>query len=115
MFELSLSEILILSVVALIFIGPKDLPVLLRTIGRYVGLAKRQVGELRSQLDLVLEEAEPGGMRSATKAVPAPDEASAQALARVKDVDLLSDRASAAFEGAIRSASQAQEAKQMLR
>jgi sec-independent protein translocase protein TatB len=58
MFEIAWSEILILGVVALIFVGPKDMPVLMRTIGRYAGLIKRQIGDFRAGLDLVLKEAD---------------------------------------------------------
>lgn len=58
MFEVGWSEILILAAVALVVVGPKDLPVLLRTIGRYVGLAKRHVGAFRAHLDEAVREAD---------------------------------------------------------
>lgn len=41
MLDISWSEILVVGVVALIFVGPKDMPVLLRTIGRYTALVKK--------------------------------------------------------------------------
>lgn len=58
MFEIDWSEILILGVVALVVLGPKDLPVFLRTVGRYAGAAKRQVGALRAHLDDAVREAD---------------------------------------------------------
>lgn len=58
MFEIGWSEIFIVSVVALVVVGPKDLPVLLRSIGRYAGQAKRYVDAFRTQLDDVVREAD---------------------------------------------------------
>ncbi|MCH7559554.1 MAG: twin-arginine translocase subunit TatB, partial [Planctomycetes bacterium] len=40
MLDLGWSELLIIGVVALIVVGPKDLPKMLRTLGQYVGRAK---------------------------------------------------------------------------
>lgn len=48
MFNLSFSELLILSVLALIFIGPKQLPELARVLGRLLNELKRASGELTS-------------------------------------------------------------------
>ncbi|HEX2841583.1 Sec-independent protein translocase protein TatB [Hyphomicrobium sp.] len=58
MFEISWSEMMIVGVAALIVLGPKDLPVLMRTIGRYAGWAKRQVGSFREQLDAAVRDAD---------------------------------------------------------
>ncbi len=58
MFDISWSELLILGVVTLIFVGPKELPVFLRTIGKYMGMVKRQAGEFREQFDSAMREAE---------------------------------------------------------
>ena len=51
MFDITSSKLLILGIVALLVIGPKDLPALLRTIGKYVGIIKRQAAEFRAQFD----------------------------------------------------------------
>lgn len=56
MFDIAWSEMAILGVLALVFIGPKDLPVFLRTFGRYAGSIKRQIGDFRAQLDAVMDE-----------------------------------------------------------
>lgn len=58
MFEVSWSELLILAVVTLILVGPKDLPVFLRTIGRYAGAVRRQANEFRQYFDDAMREAE---------------------------------------------------------
>ncbi|MGL4397955.1 MAG: Sec-independent protein translocase protein TatB [Hyphomicrobium sp.] len=63
MFEISWSELLILAVVTLLFVGPKDLPIFLRTIGRYAGAARRQAAEFRSHFDQAMREAELDAMK----------------------------------------------------
>lgn len=49
---------MIVAAVAIVVVGPKDLPVLLRTIGRYFGVVKRQADEFRNQFDEALRESE---------------------------------------------------------
>lgn len=71
MFEISWSELLILGVVTLIFVGPKELPVFLRTLGRYAGSVKRQAAEFRSQFDAAMREAELDTMRKEMEAMQA--------------------------------------------
>ncbi len=58
MFDIGWSELLVLGVIALIVVGPKELPGLLRTIGRYAGVLRRQAGEFRAQFDQAMREAE---------------------------------------------------------
>jgi sec-independent protein translocase protein TatB len=58
MFDLTSSKLLILGIVALIVVGPKDLPILLRTIGKYVGMIRRQANEFKSQFDDAMRESE---------------------------------------------------------
>ena len=49
---LSFGEILVLAILALVVIGPKDLPKLLRTAGRMIGQAKRAVADVRRDTGL---------------------------------------------------------------
>lgn len=58
MFDITSSKLLILAVVALIVVGPKDLPILLRTVGKYLGIVRRHAAEFRSQFDEAMREAE---------------------------------------------------------
>lgn len=58
MFDLSSSKLLLLAVIALIVVGPKDLPVLLRTVGKYIGMIRRQAGEFRTQFEDAMRESE---------------------------------------------------------
>ena len=64
MFDLTSSKLLILSVVALLVVGPKDFPLLLRTVGKYMGLIKRQAAEFRAQFDEAMREAELDQMKA---------------------------------------------------
>lgn len=63
MLEISWSELLILAVVTLLFVGPKELPVFLRTIGRYAGMMRRQAAEFKSHFDTAMREAELSHMK----------------------------------------------------
>ena len=63
MFDVSWSELLILGVVALIVVGPKELPVLMRTLGRYAGMARKQAAEFRTHFDDAMREAEMSELR----------------------------------------------------
>src|SRR5262245_38993036 len=58
MFDITSSKLLILGLVALIVIGPKDLPALLRTIGKYMGIIKKHANEFRAQFDEAMRESE---------------------------------------------------------
>ena len=51
MFDLGWSELMMIGVVALIVVGPKDLPVMFRTIGRYTGKAKAMAREFSRAMD----------------------------------------------------------------
>lgn len=58
MFDFSWSEILVIGVVALVAIGPKDMPVALRAVGRAVRAMRRMAGEFQGHLDEMLREAD---------------------------------------------------------
>lgn len=58
MFDLSWGEIMVVGAVALIVIGPKDLPKALRTLGKTIGQVRRMAGEFQSQFAEAMREAE---------------------------------------------------------
>jgi sec-independent protein translocase protein TatB len=64
MFDIGWTEILIIAVVAIIVVGPKDLPSMLRTLGRYAGQLRRTAGEFRSQFDDAIRDSELEELRS---------------------------------------------------
>lgn len=58
MFDFDVGKLLLIGVVALIFIPPKDLPNALRQLGRLLGQARRMASDFRAQFDEVLRESE---------------------------------------------------------
>lgn len=52
MIDIAWSEFLFITLLALILIGPKELPTVLRNIGRWVGKARAFAKDLSTQLDL---------------------------------------------------------------
>lgn len=58
MFEIGGTELLLIAVVALLVIGPKELPNALRTVGRYTGKARAMTRHLRSGFDEMMRQAE---------------------------------------------------------
>lgn len=58
MFDIGWSEILLIAVVAIIVVGPKDLPRMLRTLGKTLGQLRRTANDFRRQFDDALKEAE---------------------------------------------------------
>jgi len=58
MFELDWGKLVIIGIVALIAIGPKELPTVLRTLGQWVGKIRRMASEFQGQFQEALREAE---------------------------------------------------------
>lgn len=58
MLDIGWSEILVIAVVAIIVIGPKDLPRALRAVGRWTGTMKRMARDFQGQFNEALREAE---------------------------------------------------------
>jgi sec-independent protein translocase protein TatB len=58
MFDFSGGEFLLIAVVALIAIGPKELPRVLRTVGQATGKIRRMAGEFQDQFREAMREAE---------------------------------------------------------
>ncbi len=58
MFDIAPTELLIVALVALVVIGPKDLPGVMRTVGHWVGRARGMARHFRSGLDTMIREAE---------------------------------------------------------
>ncbi len=58
MFDVSWTEILVIGAAALIFIGPKELPGALRTIGRFVSKARGMARDFQSNVEEMVRESE---------------------------------------------------------
>ena len=58
MFDLSWSELLLIAVVAIVFIGPKELPGALRALGRWAGKARAMAREFQNNIDDMIRDSE---------------------------------------------------------
>jgi len=58
MFDISWTEFLLIGVVALIFIGPKELPAVLRTLGQWTRRVRSMAADFQSQFQEAMREAE---------------------------------------------------------
>jgi sec-independent protein translocase protein TatB len=64
MIDLSWSHILIVLVVALVVVGPKDLPRLMRTLGRWMAKARAMADQFRKSFDEMSRQAELDELRA---------------------------------------------------
>ncbi len=68
MFGIDSGELIIIAVVALVVIGPKDLPRVMRTIGQWVGRARGMARHFRAGVDTMIRESELEDMEKKWKA-----------------------------------------------
>lgn len=64
MFDIGWTELLVIAVVLIVVVGPKDLPPMLRAFGKMTTRARKVAGEFRAQFDEALREAELDDVRS---------------------------------------------------
>lgn len=67
MLDIGFMEILVLGAVALIVVGPKDLPGLLRTVGQFAGKARGMAREFQRSMEDAAREADLGDVADAVK------------------------------------------------
>jgi sec-independent protein translocase protein TatB len=65
MFDIGWSELLVIAVVAIVVMGPKELPRLMRTFGHYTGKLRRAAGEFQRQFEDAVRESELDEIRKA--------------------------------------------------
>jgi sec-independent protein translocase protein TatB len=58
MFDIGASELLMIVIVAIVVIGPKDLPLAMRTAGRWIAKIRRVSGHFRAGVETMIREAE---------------------------------------------------------
>lgn len=58
MLDIGWAELFVMAVIALLVVGPKELPAMLRTIGKFVAMIKRQAQDFRSQFDDAIKDTE---------------------------------------------------------
>ena len=64
MFDIGWSEIVVIAVVALIAIGPKELPRVLRTAGQWMTKARKMAAEFQGQFQEAMREAEMADLKN---------------------------------------------------
>lgn len=90
MFDLGFSEMMVVGVVALIVVGPKDLPIMFRNVGRFVGKAKGMAREFSRAMNDAADET---GVRDIAKGIKTATNPIGSAMDGVKDAarDLTAD------------------------
>jgi len=68
MFGIDSSELMVIALVALVVIGPKDLPRVMRTVGQWVARARGMAGHFRAGVDTMIRESELADMEKKWKA-----------------------------------------------
>lgn len=81
MFDMGWTELLLIGIVALIVIGPKDLPVMFRTVGKFVGKAKGMAREFSRAMN---DAADQSGVSEIQKTFKAASNPMKSAMAEVK-------------------------------
>jgi sec-independent protein translocase protein TatB len=71
MLDIGWSELLVLAIVAIVVVGPKDLPKLMRTVGFYAGKGRRMAADFRRQFHEVVAESEAEEVRKNLEAIKA--------------------------------------------
>jgi sec-independent protein translocase protein TatB len=67
MFDIGWSEIIVIAVVAIVVVGPKELPRMLRSFGKTMGQVRKMSNDFKRQFDEALREAERGAGLEDTK------------------------------------------------
>jgi sec-independent protein translocase protein TatB len=63
MFDLDFGKLVVIGIIALIAIGPKELPAVLRTVGQYMTKIRRMAAEFQGQFQEAMREAEMADMK----------------------------------------------------
>jgi len=92
MFDIGATELLLIVIVAVIVIGPKDLPLAMRTAGRWIGRLRRVSSQFRAGLDSIVREAEMEDMQKEW------DKRNAEIMAKYPEADAETGRISSASE-----------------
>jgi sec-independent protein translocase protein TatB len=106
MFDIGWSELIVIGVVALIAIGPRELPGVLRSVGQWIGKIKRMASDFQGQFQEAMREAEVADLKKQF------DEASSAATNFTSGFDNPLESAKNQIEGTFKdSAAPAQETK----
>lgn len=82
MFDLGWTEMLLIGIVALIVVGPKDLPMMFRKAGQFIGKAKGMAREFSKAMD---DAADESGMRDVAKSLKSVADPKQMGLDKIRD------------------------------
>ncbi len=69
MFDIGWSELLVVGLVALIVVGPKELPAMMKRIGQLIRKAKHTAGSFQRQFEDAMDEGELGELKASVKGI----------------------------------------------
>ena len=67
--EVGATELLVIAAIALIVVGPKDLPIMMRKLGQFLGRMRAMAGEFRASFDDLARQAELDELRREVEAM----------------------------------------------
>ena len=82
MFDLGWTELLLIGIVALIVVGPKDLPMLFRNVGRFVGKARGMAREFSRAME---DAADDTGVRDIAKSLKSVGDPKKMGLDKIRE------------------------------
>ncbi|MEP5762742.1 MAG: Sec-independent protein translocase protein TatB, partial [Litoreibacter sp.] len=88
MFDIGWTELLVIGLVALIVVGPKDLPGMFRTLGQFTAKAKRMAREFTSAMEAAADEAGVGEVQKTLRDVANPKKMGLDAIKKAADFDV---------------------------
>lgn len=88
MLDIGWTELLVIAIVLIVVVGPKDLPPMIRAFGRTMAKLRTVTGEFRSQFDEALKEADMDGVRKTLSDVQSlnPSSALRDAINPLRDI-----------------------------
>ncbi len=86
MFGLGWGELVVVGIVALIVVGPKDLPVMFRTMGRFMGKARGMAREFSRAMEAAADEAGVKDIQKDLRAMTSPKAMGMDALKKATDL-----------------------------
>jgi len=93
MFDIGWTELLVIGIVALIVVGPRDLPVMFRKLGQFTGQARRMAREFTSAMEEAADEAGVKDMQRDLRAMTNPKQMGLDALKDAADLGDLTGEA----------------------
>src|SRR5438105_8066703 len=69
MFDIGWGKLVVIALIALVVIGPKELPAVLRTVGQWMGKIRRMAAEFQGQFQEAMRETEMADMKKQVDAI----------------------------------------------